>query len=207
MYENDVDKSYFWDSLYKNNEAGWDLKSANPVFVEILKGNKILNRGKLLIPGCGKGYDALAAAKFGYDVTAIDFSIEAINFAKALAENESVNINFIHEDFFKLGTKYENYFDSIYEYTTYCAINPERHDEFAKKISFLLKEGGTFLAILFPVEKREGGPPFGIDPLESIKIFSKYLKLCNFTKSVNSIKPRMGREIIQIYNKEYAQKP
>ena len=32
MSENNVDISYFWDELYKNNETGWDLKSANPVF-------------------------------------------------------------------------------------------------------------------------------------------------------------------------------
>ncbi len=201
MPVNDVDKAYFWDNLYKNNESGWDLKSANPVFVEILKGNKILNKGKLLIPGCGKGYDALAAAESGYEVTAVDFSSEAINFAKTLAGKVSANINFIQEDIFNLGAEFENYFDSIYEYTTYCAINPERHDDFAKKISSLLKKGGVFLTILFPVEKREGGPPFGVDPLECISVFSKYLKLSYFTKDVNSIKPRKGREVIQLYTK------
>jgi SAM-dependent methyltransferase len=197
----EIDLPVYWDKKYQRNEANWDLKSANHVFEELMEKEDILRPGKLLIPGCGNGFDAIAAAKRGFEVTAIDFSVEAINFGKNLAEKENVNVNFLTEDFFKLDEKFENYFDSIYEYTTYCAINPERRDEFARKISTLLKPDGKYLTILFPVEDRAGGPPFGINPVEAHKIFSKYLKLSFFTKEVNSIKPRKNREVIQLYIK------
>jgi len=197
----EIDLPVYWDKKYQKNEANWDLKSANPVFEELIDNEDILKPGRMLIPGCGKGFDAIAAAKRGFEVTAIDFSAEAIKFGKNLAKKENVKVNFLTEDFFILDEKYANYFDSIYEYTTYCAINPERRDEFARQISRLLKPGGKYLTILFPVEDRAGGPPFGINPVEVYKIFSKYLKLSFFTREVNSIKPRKNREVIQLYIK------
>lgn len=197
----EIDFPEYWDERYHKNEANWDLKSANPVFVEILKSKSFIDPGKLLIPGCGKGFDAIEAAKSGFEVTALDFSSEAIKFGKNLAEKEKLNINFLTEDFFNLSGEYENYFDSIYEYTTYCAINPKRRGEFAEKIASLLKPGGKLLTILFPVEELADGPPYGIDPIETYKIFSNYLKLSFFTKNINSIKPRKNREVIQLYIK------
>lgn len=197
----EIDLPAYWDEKYLNNEANWDLKSPNPVFVELIEDKKLIKPGKLLIPGCGRGYDAVAAAKRGFEVTALDFSEEAIKYARHLAKKEGLDINFLTKDLFKLNGGYENYFDAVYEYTTYCAINPERRDEFAKKIASLLKPGGKLLTILFPVENRPGGPPFGIDPVEAHDKFSRYLKLSFSTKDVNSIKPRKNREVIQLYTK------
>ena len=197
----ETDLPSYWDEKYKRNEADWDLKSANPVFVELMDSGNFMEPGKLLIPGCGKGFDAIAAAKRGFEVTALDFSGEAITFAKKLALEKQTSINFLEEDLFKLDGEYENYFDLIYEYTTYCAIDPGRRNEFAKKIASLLKPGGRLITILFPVEDRPGGPPFGIDPVEVYRNFSRYLKLSFSTNDVNSIKPRKSREIIQLYIK------
>ncbi len=188
--------------MYKNDQAGWDLKSSNPVFNEILRENKLINPGEILIIGCGKGYDAVAAAKAGYQVTAVDFSSFAIDFAKNLAVQENVLINFLVEDFYNLNYSFENKFDIVYDYTTFCAVNPKRRNEYAETVSSILKPGGKLLALLFPVEKREGGPPYGIDVIEFYKLFSKYLKLEFSSKQINSIKPRRGREVLQVYVKK-----
>ncbi len=197
-----IDSPSYWDEMYKNNQAGWDLKSSNPVFEEILRKNNLINPGKIMIIGCGKGYDAVAAAKAGYKVTAVDFSPFAIDFAKDLAERENVQVNFLIEDFFNLNHNFENKFDIVYDYTTFCAVNPERRNEYAKTVSSILKPNGKLLALLFPVEKRVGGPPYGIDVIEFYKLFSKYLKLEFSSKQINSIKPRRGREVLQIYVKK-----
>jgi len=197
---NFVDKSEYWDERYRNGKANWDMKSATPVFVEILKENKIIQPGKLLIAGSGKGYDAVAASKLGYDVTAIDFSSEAISISKEIASIECVKINFINEDIFTFDG-WENTFDAVYEYVTYCSINPNRHEEYIRKISSLLKPGGKLLALLFPVDNIKGGPPFSVDPAEFYSVAKKFLQLELSTKMINSIKPRKGREILQVYSK------
>jgi SAM-dependent methyltransferase len=197
-----VDKPAFWEEKYKANQTNWDTKIANPVFKELLDNSEIIKPGKMLIVGCGRGYDAILAAEKGYQVTAIDFSSIAINYAKQLAIQREVNIDFLIEDIFTLNNDYKESFDFVYEYTTYCAINPERRKEFAKKISSLIKKGGRLITILFPVDKREGGPPFSINVQEFHKNFSEFLQLELSTKQINSIKPRKGKEILQIYFKK-----
>ena len=199
-----VDKPAFWENKYKTDQANWDTKSYNPVFAELLDNYELIKTGKILIAGCGKGYDAIIAAQKKYKVTAIDFSSTAINYAKQLAIQSNVNIEFLNEDIFTLSDDYSESFDLVYEYTTYCAINPERRKEFARKISSLIKKGGRLIAVLFPIDKKEGGPPFSIDVQEFYKNFSEYLHLELSNRQINSIKPRKGKEILQIYIKKWS---
>jgi SAM-dependent methyltransferase len=158
--------------------------------------------GKILIAGCGKGYDAVLASKKGFDVYAADFSLEAIKLAKNLAEKEKVKVNLLHEDIFKLDSVYKNSFDYVYDYVTYCSVIPERRKEYAEKIAGLLKHGGKLITLLFPVENREGGPPYAVNVQEFYDLFSEHLQLKFSSKKINSIKPRRGREVLQIYLKK-----
>ena len=199
-----TDKSDFWEDSYLKNKTGWDLKSATPVFIESLDNPLLKAKKTLLIPGCGYGYDAIAAAKSGFAVTANDFSKSAVKFASQLAEQENLKINFNTQDFFEFESEIK--FDIIYDYVMYCAINPSRRREYIKKVASLLNYGGLFFILLFPIEKREGGPPFGLDEKESEEIISEFLDLIYTSSDINSIKPRRGREKLYIYrSKMYVQ--
>ena len=192
----------FWDDIYRNNKVGWDLRSPTPVFMRILKEKKIIQSGKILILGSGYGYDAIEAARKGFDVTAVDFSDKANLFAQKMADDANLEIEFITTDFFNLTDQYSSKFDVIYDYVTFCAIEPVRREEYVELLKKLLKTGGKFIALLFPVENREGGPPFGIN-LENTKIiFTKHLKLLSSSVEIDTIKPRKGREVLQIYRKD-----
>ncbi len=191
----------YWEEKYQNNRAGWDTGNANPTFVQLIKKNYFLQPCKILIVGMGKGYDAVAAAKHGYEVTAIDFSESAISSAENLARQNNVKINFLIKDFFELDEKYFHQFDAVYDYVFYCAIDISKRKKYAELVSKLLKPTGKFIVILFPVEERKGGPPFGVNILEFYENFSSYLKLEFSSRIVESIKPRKGREVLQIYVK------
>jgi hypothetical protein len=93
-------------------------------------------------------------------------------------------------------------FDYIYEYVTICAVDPERIEELIDNFSALLKPGGLFVTVLFPVDGRKGGPPFAIDMVQFYKTVSRHLKLEYFCRNVNSIKPRKGNEVLMTYRKE-----
>ncbi len=202
-----ADSASFWDEKYINNESHWDMSTHTPVFEEILDSGEFMKPGKILIAGCGKGYDAILAAKKGYDVYAVDFSVEAIKLAGELASKENVKVNFIHEDIFKLDSVYEGFFDYVYDYVTYCAVLPERRKKYAEITSRFLKQDGKLIALLFPVEDRGGGPPYAVDVKEFYELFSEHLLLKFSSKKINSIKPRRGREVLQIYIKKELQKP
>lgn len=195
------DSASYWDELYRVNMAGWDMRTPTPVFEQLLDAQKFIKPGKILIAGSGKGYDAVLAAKKGWEVYAADFSVTAVKFAKELAGRENVKINFIVEDIFKLDTIYRDYFDYVYDYVTYCAVEPVRRDEYIEKTARFLKPGGKLIALLFPVEKREGGPPYAVDVQEFYNLASRYLTLIFSSKIIDSIKPRKGREVLQIYLK------
>ncbi len=196
-----LDKASYWDDKYINNKITWDLKGCNPVFEDIIKKTEFIFPGKILITGCGKGYDAVLAAKYGFDVTAVDFSVHAIEFAGELAKKEGVEVKFVAKDIFLLQEEYYEQFDYIYEYVTYCAINPERRKEYLQKLSKLIKPSGKLIAHLFPTDNREGGPPFSINIVDFYKAASEFFSLALSTKKINSIKPRAGREALQIYLK------
>ena len=78
----DINKSFFWNQKYTNNQDKWDLNKPTP----ILKNRSISfdtnNKLKICIPGCGKGHDALYLASIGHDVYAIDFSSNALTYLK-----------------------------------------------------------------------------------------------------------------------------
>ncbi len=196
-----LDTPTYWDELYINKTTGWDLKKPNPVWVDIINKQEFIQPCKLLITGCGYGYDAVFAAKSGFDVTAVDFSKYAISRAKELAENEMVEVKFSADNIFNLGEDFFEKFDVVYEYTTYCAINPERRKEYITKICSFLKPGGRLIAILFPVDGREGGPPFNIDINAFYKHAKNHVKLEFFSRRINSVKPRKGKEVLHIYKK------
>ena len=199
---NGVNNQSFWDNIYKNRNVGWDLKSSTPAFKSFLKEQNFPTSSKILILVSGYGYDAIEAAKMGLEVTAVDFSQIATNTAIKNADKQKIKINFLIKDFFTLRQDYNSYFNLVYDYVSYCAIDPSRRKEYAKLIGDLLKCNGTYIALWFPVEKRKDGPPYGIDLDETQKIFSGFLKLQMTLIHKDTINPRKGREVLQTYQKQ-----
>lgn len=199
----ELNKPEYWDNKYLSGETGWDMRTPNPVLTDALKMEQFIKPGKILIIGAGKGYDAVETARLGFETWALDFSEEALNIARETAGQNNVNVNFIQQDFFNIADEYVNNFDIVYEYVTYCAIEPGRRKEFPAAMSRLLNPKGIFITDLFPIDRREGGPPFSIDVNEFYKDMSEYFILEFSSKNINSIKPRKNKEILQIYRKKY----
>lgn len=191
--------STFWDEQYKV-KAAWDLNSPNPVFTYLIK-NKIINPSKLIILGSGKGFDAVLASESGFEVTAVDFSEEAINYSIELSRKFNAKVNFINSDMFEIDSNLNNTFDLLYEYVTYCAIEPSKRNQFIDLVKRLLKPGGRFITVLFPIDGRGGGPPFSVNQEEFIRNLSADFKLELMIKNIPSVKPRKGKEILLIFRK------
>lgn len=198
-----VSSADFWNELYKSDQAGWDLGTPTPVFSDLIA-RRSFAPGNILILGCGKGYDAVEFAQAGFAVTAIDFSEEAIKIAESMAREMKVAIDFLCEDIFTIPSKYQGRFDYVLEYVTYCAIDPGRRKEFASVVSRLLKPGGIFIGLFFPLDGRAGGPPFAVSMEEVRADFAKYLALESETVPARSISPRRGKEMLTIWKNTQA---
>lgn len=142
-----------WDDLWKAQELLlWDRGAPNPAFADVLSkrtdilGSPVLidkdtgmkRRKRALVPGCGKGYDVVLLASFGYDAYGVEASANAVKACETWAEENkdvyvardsdvgSGSVKFLFGDFFTdewvkgvdggLGEG----FDLVYDYTASC---------------------------------------------------------------------------------------
>jgi len=117
---------------------------------------------RIAVPGAGRGHDARLLARRGYRVTAFDFAEAAVVEARRLAAAEAVELAVEQRDVFALAHDHAGAFDGVWEYTCFCAIDPDRRDEYARVLHAILRPGGLLLACFFPLRDGTDGPPFPV---------------------------------------------
>ena len=146
----DSSKPDFWDTRYRDGVTPWDAGGVPPGLQKWLstqpKGRRVL------IPGCGSGYELQQFVRHGDDVLGIDFSDPALSRARKLA------LPVRKADFFALE---EPPFDVVYERTFLCALPRSRWPDWSARLPQLVRPGGL-LAGFFFLDDNERGPPFGI---------------------------------------------
>ena len=157
----DVSTPTFWEDTYAQHRDGWEMGVPHPSLVHLVD-TTAPPRGRVAVPGCGRGHDARFLASRGYDVVAFDFAPAALDAARELAQRDQVDVDFEAQDIFTLGRDYAHAFDGLWEYTCFCAIDPRRRREYIDVVATVLKPGGWFLACFFPVRPRGAGPPFAV---------------------------------------------
>ena len=194
------DNFQFWEDIYLDNDAGWDLGGVTPVFESIAQE---MNKGKLCIVGCGCGYDVIMFAKQGFDVTAVDFAPFPVQAIRRMALESSLNINILQADIFSLSPKYDKKFDYVIEQTCFCAIHPSRRKEYETLVKAILKPGGKLIGLWFPLDKHidEGGPPYGTTIGEVKSVFNIGWEIEKEEFPDLSIEPRKFREKLIIFRK------
>ena len=199
---NKVSKSHFWNKRYLDNNIAWDIGSPTPILTDYLKKNKKI--GKVCVLGCGNGYDAMEFSKFKNDVYAVDFANEALKNLKQESDRNNLMINLVNEDIFNLQKDYPIFFDLVFEYTCFCAIDPIRRQEYFDVVHGVLRKGGLLFAIFIPLDKElsDDGPPFGVDLQQIKKMTSNKFKIIENKFSDLSIKPRENREKLVILKKK-----
>ncbi len=101
-----------------------------------------VSKGKVLELGCGPGRNAIYLATQGFDVTAVDLSVEGINWAKERALEKGIGIHFICNSIFNL--EVQNEFDFVYDSGCLHHIPPHRRINYVDLIKNSLKSGGYF---------------------------------------------------------------
>ena len=111
---------------------------------------------RVLIPGCGTGYEVRLFAERGHDVLAIDFSDAAVEAARKELRQWSRLVE--RADFFSFETEP---FDLVYERAFLCALPRSLWPAWGRRMAELVRPGGE-LAGFFYIDDNERGPPFGI---------------------------------------------
>ncbi|CAD5951008.1 Thiopurine S-methyltransferase [Planktothrix tepida] len=202
-----VNEPNFWEEHYQQGTPGWDLGEPAPPFVDFLQSSHTLPPGKTAVLGCGRGYEALLFASYGFDVVGIDFATsaieEALNWQQKLIAQPSLlkgsgqdlptSAIFLQRDIFELSEEFSGQFDYVVEHTCFCAIPPEKRGNYAQLVESILKPKGQLLGLFF-THSRPGGPPFGITPGEIQAYFQDKFHILDLHPVTNSTSKRQGEE-------------
>lgn len=126
-----------------------DLSSRNKDFIErsvewIASRFKVNDSTAIADFGCGPGLYAGRLAKFGAKVTGIDFSENSLAYAKSIAIQEGLAIDYVHANYLEYETA--SRFDLITMiFCDYCALSPGQRKTLLAKFHTFLQPGGHVL--------------------------------------------------------------
>ena len=121
-YQENNDPTGWFDSIYKSangdhTKVFWADLEPSPYLVSWLEKNPIDKPSKrACVIGCGVGDDAEALSKFGFEVTAFDISVTAIELCKN--RYKDTKVNYVVADLFDYPKEWSKSFDVVYECNT-----------------------------------------------------------------------------------------
>lgn len=159
MSEEAKDPTRFWEERYRSATTPWDRGGPSPALLEWLDEEE-LTPCRILVPGCGRGYEALELARRGFEVTALDFAPSAVRHLREELGQVGLEAEVLEADV--LAWAAQQPFDAIYEQTCVCALPPRTWPRYEEQLRRWLRPGGKLFALFMQTHK-EGGPPYHCD--------------------------------------------
>ncbi len=190
----DAARPDFWEKRFREGFTPWDAGRAPDALGPFLKAEP---RGqRVLIPGCGSGYEVRAFAEAGFEVFAIDFAPAAVERARQVLGPLAHLVRLA--DFFDFDAG--GPFDLVYERAFLCALPRLVWPRYAPRIARLLRPGGR-LAGFFFFDDNERGPPFGLNQMELNTLLSGNFDLAADAPVGDSIPVFAGKERWQVWTR------
>ncbi|KAI9269799.1 S-adenosyl-L-methionine-dependent methyltransferase [Sporodiniella umbellata] len=144
-----------WEERWQTGETQWDAGKPSPALVDLLSSQEtramIPQDGQALVPGCG-------SASPERKVTGLDISPTCIQ-QVVQRHPSSDHYQFLCDDFFKFPNQG---YRLAYDYTFLCALPPVLRSDWALRYAELIEKGGVLITLMYPLEEKEGGPPFSL---------------------------------------------
>ncbi|MBK9335659.1 MAG: methyltransferase domain-containing protein [Lewinellaceae bacterium] len=191
-----------WEKRWQAGQTGWDLGAASPPLIEYADQIPSAKRDlRVLIPGCGNGYEAIHLLENGFsNISMVDIAPTAVERLQQRLDTAvpgwQGQLQVLCADFFAL----EGPYDLILEQTFFCALEPVQRPDYVQKMHRLLAPGGVLAGVLFDRDF-EGGPPFGGHSDEYRALFEPLFEIQTLAPCYNSILPRAGAEVFVILRK------
>ncbi len=163
-----------WEVRYQSGDMPWEKGEPSPGLADFLVAHPEVERGSVLVPGCGLGHDARAWARAGFDVTGCDIAPSAVKLSQEKTVATGLRAEFRLGDF--LRDEPPALFDWVFEHTCFCAIDPAQREDYVRAVGRWLKPGGQYLAVNYLIPDTDG-PPFGTTREELLQRFSPHFEL------------------------------
>jgi SAM-dependent methyltransferase len=191
----DSSRPDFWDTRFRDGVTPWDAGRTPPALESWLKARQ--SPAKVLIPGCGTGYEVRQFAEHGHEVLAIDFSDAALEAARRELGPLAGLVK--KADFFRLE---EGPFDLVYERAFLCALPRVLWPDWGRRMAELVRPGGE-VAGFFYLDDNPRGPPFGISSQGLKGLLDEAFELGSDqpVPAADSIPVFKGKEIWQVWKR------
>lgn len=156
----------FWEERFASGNTPWDRGASSPQLGAWL-GSGQLKPCRILVPGCGSGYEVAELALAGFEVTGLDYADEAIARTHRRIKDAGVDATLVQADV--LEWEPDRPFDAVYEQTCLCALYPDLWLEYAERLYRWIRPGGRLFALFLQLPRpgaAEGfiqGPPYHCD--------------------------------------------
>jgi len=156
---------------YWRGDTPWDTNVTPPEVLEFLAAAR---PGRALDLGCGTGTNAIALARRGWRVTAVDFSVKAVRTAHRKARAAGVEVEFRCADVTRL-EGLGGPFDYALDIGCLLGLRPEERLRYAETVARLLRPGGDYMLYAwFP--RRVGRRIRGIAPEEVEALLGRHFE-------------------------------
>jgi SAM-dependent methyltransferase len=184
----------FWDKRFRERVTPWDAGGVPQALRDFLARERAKLR--VLIPGCGSGYEVRAFTDAGHDVLAIDFSAAALEVARRTLGAAADAVR--HGDFFAFD--FDAPFDLVYERAFLCALPRAQWPRWRVRLDDVLRPGGR-IAGFFYWNDSPRGPPFGLQTGELEALLEPAYERLEDIAVADSIAAFAGRERWQVWQK------
>lgn len=157
----------FWQERFETQQTGWDRGGPNPQLMAWLEQGQ-LEPCRILVPGCGQGWEVVELARRGFTVTGIDYTEAAVARARTLCAENGVRAEIVHADV--LTYMPSTPVDAVYEQTCLCALHPDHWSRYATQLHAWLRAGGQLFALWMQRPRAAAteqglieGPPYHCD--------------------------------------------
>lgn len=157
----------FWQERFENKQTPWDRGECSPG-LRVWLDTGALTPCRIVVPGCGGGWEVAELARRGFEVVGIDYTQAAVDKAGAHCQQQGVRAEIIRADVLSYAPTTP--FDAVYEQTCLCALHPDHWVRYAGQLRAWLKPGGVlyamFMQLVRPSAVEQGvihGPPYHCD--------------------------------------------
>lgn len=185
-----------WNDRYVTGDTPWDMRQPSPPLVALLRSGK-LPAGRVLIPGCGSGYEVALLADAGFDVIGADYAESAIAAARQASPSAAERLRCVDLLASDVAERIGTY-DWAYDQTFFCAIEPRRRDDYAAAMARLIRVGGELIALSMRAMDPKSGPPYDSTPQDYVDLMSRhgFAETERRTLTDESHPARRGRETL-----------
>jgi SAM-dependent methyltransferase len=157
----------FWQSRFESGSTPWDRGAPSPQLQAWLKAGAIAAGDRVVVPGCGRGWEVATLAACGVKVTGVDYAPAAIRACRTLLDDKQLDADLVEADVLRWRPAVPA--DVVYEQTCLCALHPDHWQQYAAQVYSWLRPGGRLLALFVQAlsdDAADGivkGPPYHCD--------------------------------------------